>query len=165
MQFRGRGRTDARRIAQPHFFPHGREVEIELPVVVGGVAFQVERAAAGASRELVDMNAVPRERQRAIHLAQAAGQPGIIGGSVLDLDAALRKRLAQRTPQRHMDRRQTRSGEIRGHAAQQLEINLPVGREIEFPRPREMNRTVSDDVRSLSHQMRRFDVSRLIAHT
>ena len=162
VQFGGRGGTDARRIAQPHIFADGRQIEIELVVVVGRVALQVERAAAGARRQLIDVNAIAREGKRAIHLAQAAGQSRIVGRSILDLNAALRQGIGNGASHRHVDCHQAGSREIRIETTQQVEVDLPVGREIEFPRTRQLNRTVPDDVGSFAHQMRRLDVNRLI---
>ena len=135
MQFGVRRRTDARRIAQPHVFPDRGEIEIELPVVVGGVAFQVQRSAAGARGQLLDVDAVARKRQRAIHLAQAAGQSRIVRGPILDLDACLAGSGSFSVPPNVMwtivSPEAVRFGV---NAAEQLEISLPVGRQVQFLR-------------------------------
>src|SRR5579862_5184743 len=104
MQFRRRRRTHARRITQTYFLAHGSEIEVELSVVVGGIAFQIECAAAGASRQLIDMHPVACKSQRTVHLTQTARQASIVRRSVLDLDGALRKWLAERPSYQHVDR-------------------------------------------------------------
>ena len=91
MQFGIRSGADARRIAEADIFSDGREIEIELLVVSGGIALEIDRAAARAGRELLNINSVAGEGQGAVHLAEAARQSGIIPRPVLNLDGALRQ--------------------------------------------------------------------------
>ena len=60
-----------------------------------------------------------------------------------------------------MNRSHSGSSEIRDDAAQQFEIDLPVGRQIEFPGSPKVNIALPDNVSSLAHQMRLFQPNSL----
>ena len=77
----GRG-ADAGRIAQAHILPAHGEVEVEFAVVSSGVAAKSDQAAAGVRGETLDLQPVLIEDQRAVDVAQRAGQINIGDGAV-----------------------------------------------------------------------------------
>jgi hypothetical protein len=61
-----------------------------------------------------------------------------------------------------MYRGQAGRGEIGNHVAQQLEVDLSVGRQVQFSTLHKMYRPLPGDVSSLAHHMRWFDVDPLV---
>ena len=162
MQLCTRGGTHARRIAQPHVFSDRCQIEIELPVVVSDIALQVEVPASAARRKLLDMNSVLRERERAIHFAQPAGQARVTGRSIPNLNVPLRQWIAERAAYAHANRHQARGRKIRIDAANQLQIGLPVGGQIQFLRSGKVNPTVPSHVGSFTDHVRGFQFELLL---
>src|SRR5215471_4739144 len=109
---RGHG-THARRVPQPYILADRCQVEIQLLVVIGGFALKLESTASGACRELLNTNVLPRERERAIHFAQSAWYPCIVGCAILDLDPPLRQWISDCSPERHVQVRLAACSKIR----------------------------------------------------
>ena len=90
----GRG-ADARGIAQANILPVHGQVEIEFAVVGGRVAAKCHQTAAGVRGETLDLQPVLIEDQRAVDVAQRAGQINIGDGAVVNLHPALGKGFGQ----------------------------------------------------------------------
>ena len=63
MQFGVGGGAHAGRITQANIFAGGGEIEVELLIDISGVAFEVERASAGAGGESLDVNVIASEQK------------------------------------------------------------------------------------------------------
>ena len=77
MQFRVSRGTDAGRITQANILTGGGEIEVELPVQVIRIAFEINRAAPGVSRECLNVDAIAREQKGAIEFSEATRHSGV----------------------------------------------------------------------------------------
>ena len=162
MQFGICRRAHARRITQPDVFAHGRQIEIELLVVIGEIALKIEISASAASTKLLDVYAVPGERQRSVDVAQAARQAAVSGCAVLNLNSPLWHRVCERASHTQVHGRQAGSGQIGIEHSEQLQVRLSVGGEVQFFGSREMNRPLSSDIRAFADQVRGLNLQPLI---
>src|SRR5580704_5443679 len=162
MQFGVGRRADTGWIAKANIFAGGREIEVELLLKVIGVALEVQRAAPGAGRKGLDVDAIATEKKRAIEFAEATGQSGIGKRAVGHLKGALRQGVGKTPTDGHVHSDEAGGREVRIEAGEQFEVEPTIGREIQCACAGEFDRAVHAEISTLPHEVELLDVDRLI---
>ena len=125
------GGTDSGRITQANVLASGCEIEIQLLMQITGISLKSESATSGAGGERFDVETITSKEKRATDPAQAT-RKGRVGERAIDeLKSALRERIGEGSTDGHVHRNQARGRKVGVKAGKQLEVEMPVGCEIE----------------------------------
>src|ERR1700734_187023 len=102
---------------------------------------------------------ITSELQRTIESAQATGQRRVRERSVGKLQTALRQRIVKSSADRHIDGSESGCSNVGVETRNQLEIDTPVGGEIQAASTRELHRAMSSQISSLAEHVQLFNVN------
>src|SRR4029077_1707825 len=132
MQIRGGRGTDALRVPQTYILPLHGQIEIKFPVVRSCVAAQSDQPSTGMRGERFDLQAVVAEYQRAVYIAQSAGQIAVSDKAARDLQPALGEGLRHSAGNRDIHCDQSGRDEVRIEALDELEVGAALSPQIEL---------------------------------
>ena len=114
--------------------------------------------------ESLDLQPVLIEDQRAIDIAQRAGQINIGDGAMIDLHLALGKGLGKRACHRQINRDHAGGSEVGIEALDQLQVDPALCPQIKFAFAGQMHLAGGRNVSVLAHQMELVNLQRLIGN-
>src|SRR5581483_11451259 len=155
--------ADALRIAQPHLFTLGGEIEGQLAPEVYETA-DAHVAAAAARGEGFDFHAVLVEHQRAVDVAEAVGEVEVCDRAVFDFHRAAEVGIQHGSADLQSKIRHARGLDLRVHAFQQAQVELAARVQLEAAGSIQVGGSAGGQLSSCAHQLELLQGEHTVFH-